>query len=762
MLARPEDPDAMRPYSPALLFALRLATVPSLALCAGIAQAGQGLVLDGRLDEPEWSQALRIDDFRTVQPLTREQPPVRTEVRVLSREDGLYFGIHAEQPPEFPRTRHPTRRDAQARADRVNLMIDFEGEGSTAYEFTVSISGGIQDAIITGQNGYKYDWDGVWEQAVAEDADGWSVEVRLPWGIAPLGRIEDGRSTIGVYVSRVIEQRGLRFSHPHYDFENPTFVADMAKFEVEARSDLRLDVVPYVAVANDRLLRTTDTRVGADLYLAQGGHRLNAALAPDFGQVESDALVVDFSALEVFFSEKRPFFTENQALFEVPLGDEALLINTRRIGGRPDAGSEGISDVDGAIKYTGAFGAFDVGALLATEADSSDARGRDFRVLRGRWRTASGEYGATVTETLRPTLEREARVGVVDALWRPLEGLQLRGALGESRIDDAGQGDPDGRLLWLRMDHAVSSTFRQEYELGRYGRALQVNDLGFLQRADMSLLRAEYTWYRRAWGDQSRVRDSAWETELLWQRNSAGERIYGGWELSHFWALRDASELTAFAVVRTPYTDDRVLRGNGDVRLPAQHEAGLFYVSPRLGEWRFEAELGVFQEGLSGWAQWLEVTPTWFLSERFSTALGVYLSDSSDWLIWDTANRLGRYARRQAEFEWTLEWFPAVGHELRLRAQYVGLRAQTLEGFSVQSGALIAAEPPSDFSLGTLAAQIRYRYEFAPQRELYVVLSRGGDFFGEDENAEGLGRLFDRSRANVTANQILAKLRWGF
>jgi hypothetical protein len=69
---------------------------------------------------------------------------------------------------------------------------------------------------------------------------------------------------------------------------------------------------------------------------------------------------------------------------------------------------------------------------------------------------------------------------------------------------------------------------------------------------------------------------------------------------------------------------------------------------------------------------------------------------------------------------------------------------------------------PSDFSLGTLAAQIRYRYEFAPQREFYLVLSRGGEYFGEDEDAAGLGRLFDRSRANETANQILAKLRWGF
>lgn len=718
--------------------------------------------MDGRLDEPEWAAALRIEDFRTVQPLTREQPPVRTEVRVLSREDGLWFGVRAEQPAQYPRTRHPTRRDAQARADRVNLMIDFEGEGSTAYEFTISLSGGIQDAIITGQNGYNYDWDGAWEHAVAEDGDGWSVEVRLPWGIAPLGRVAEGRSRIGVYLSRVIEQQGLRFSHPHYDFENPTFVADMARLEIEARRDLRLDVVPYVGVADDRLLGRTETRAGADVYFASGGHRVNATLKPDFGQVESDALVVDFSAIEVFFSEKRPFFTENQSLFDVPLGDGALLVNTRRIGARPDAGPEGVSEVDAAVKYTGVFGQADLGLLLASEEDSSLARGRDFRVLRGRWRAGEGEYGFSLTDTQRPTLDRESQVAVFDAQWRPREGVQLRAALGEARVQDARRGDSDDGLLWLRLDHVASERFRQEYELNRYGRDLQLSDLGYLPRADLTQLRARHTWYTRSWPEASRVRDSAWNSQLLWQRNGAGERVYASWELQHRWSLRSAAELSLFAVVAAPYVDDLVLRGNGSVRLPSQHVVGAFYESPRLGDWRFDVEVDAYQEGLSGWARELEFTPTWFIGERFSTSLYAGYVDSSDWLIWDGENRLGRYTRRQAEFDWTLEWFPRPRHELRLRAQYVGLRARALDGYAVSAGRLQEASSPADFSLGTLAAQIRYRYEIGAQRDFYLVLSRGGDYFGEDAEASGLDRLFDRTRANETANQILAKLRWGF
>ena len=58
-------------------------------------------------------------------------------------------------------------------------------------------------------------------------------------------------------------------------------------------------------------------------------------LNPDFGQVESDEVVVNFSAFETFYSDKRPFFSENNNLFDVK-GRMHRIINTRRIGGKPD------------------------------------------------------------------------------------------------------------------------------------------------------------------------------------------------------------------------------------------------------------------------------------------------------------------------------------------------------------------------------------------------------------------------------------------
>jgi len=55
---------------------------------------------------------------------------------------------------------------------------------------------------------------------------------------------------------------------------------------------------------------------------------------PDFGQVESDPSVMNLTAFETLYEEKRPFFLEGKNIFKFELGD-ANLFYTRRIGHTP-------------------------------------------------------------------------------------------------------------------------------------------------------------------------------------------------------------------------------------------------------------------------------------------------------------------------------------------------------------------------------------------------------------------------------------------
>ena len=110
-----------------------------------------------------------------------------------------------------------------------------------------------------------------------------------------------------------------------------------------------------------------------------GQFQMTATINPDFGQVESDDLVVNFSATETFVSDKRPFFTENQGLFEFTTpSDFSQLLYTRRVGGPADDGN-GAGDITAAVKVNGSFGATKYGVFAADEADEV---GRSFRALR--------------------------------------------------------------------------------------------------------------------------------------------------------------------------------------------------------------------------------------------------------------------------------------------------------------------------------------------------------------------------------------------
>lgn len=331
----------------------------------------------------------------------------------------------------------------------------------------------------------------------------------------------------------MLEGRGQRYSFPAYDFEHPGFVADMAPLTVAAWQRPALDVLPFASVDIDRLGRRERYRAGLDLFWRPTGRQqLSLALRPDFGQVESDDLVVDFGAIETCFNEKRPFFTENQSLFSLATSSGGQLINTRRIGAAPDAGPKGVTDIALALKYSLSGERTEWGLLLAQEDDSSHALGREYLALRGRWRGGSLGLGWLSTHTDRPTLDRQASVHALDGQWLPAPGISLRGQLIASdilqRANVTNRGldlDQHGSGVWLRADWAPGPRLLQRLELSRYDRDFQINDLGYMRRNDLRELLSTTTLYTRSYAAGSRLQSSQWQLELVGrQKTHPGQR----------------------------------------------------------------------------------------------------------------------------------------------------------------------------------------------------------------------------------------------
>ena len=736
----------------------------SFAVLAVLASPAWAIEVDGRVDVAEWAGAEHVTDFRLTQPLSRAPAPYPTEAWIKATPEGLAIAFRNVQPASVPRTRQVAQRDAGAQADRVNLYVDFDGEGRSGYNFTVLLSDSIIDATITNENQFSTDWDGVWKHAVAEDGDSWSVEILLPWYIAPMQAGKGGQRTLGIGVDRVVGATGERMSWPQASFVEPRFLSVLSKVTVPEYSQSLLAVTPYAVGVYDNIDGTSDFDTGADIFWKPNGRfQLSATLNPDFGQVESDQLVVNFSAIETFFSDKRPFFTENQGFFDVPFGslnNANRLIYTRRVGGTADDGS-GAGDVTAAAKVNGSLGAFNYGAFVATEADEV---GRDFYAFRGTRDFDGQGLGAMVTRVDRPFLDRQASVYEFDHRWTPNAQLGVRTTLVESDVQQQGATTRDSGGQ-VKLDYDMGDGWRQQAYGLHLGRGLQLNDFGYLERNNFNYVRYELDHRDTSLPAQSSYASHDYRWAASRRASDDGVHIADAVSFDLVSDLRnggnDFFEVAAF----TPGRDDLVTRGNGVVDVPAKFYLYYERFTPRKDRWSLYWHARYAAEGLDGpdhGAFEIDFNPTYFVNDNLSFYTELFAQHNPDWLLWQGGNLLGSFRSNMLQLNGGMQWIISSKQELRIKLETIALDAHARQGWRVApDGTPVPSnDAVEDFSLRNLGFQVRYRYELAPLSNLYIAYVRGG--FDSQPFAQDVGGLLGDSFSLHDSEQLLVKLSYRF
>lgn len=747
------------------------AGVAGLLCLLFIAPCMGAVLVDGRLDEAEWTDAIVFADFKVTDPLTRATPEYETAVKVLALPDALYVAMRALH-PRSERTRGLSPRDARpGGSDPALLFLDFEGQGRTAYEFIVGLSGSQRDAIVLNQNTESRDWDGDWDSAVSEDDLGWTVEWRIPWSIAPEGKADGDQRTIGVYLGRYIMKTGQMYSFPATEYFGATFVQDFHQFQVPRYRASSFDWYPYTSLSHDLLKSTTVGRAGLDIvWRPNARNRIAASVNPDFSQVESDNLIVNFSAVETFFEEKRPFFTEGQQLFDLRLPPRDRLVNTRRIGAAPDAGLEGITEILVAGKYTGTAGPHEYGAFAVAEDDSPNAEGRSYLVSRYSYKAGDAGLGYLGTYANRPTLRRKASVHAFDYDYRISSGINLRG---QTLFSDIAQQpaaanynatmDKHGTGSWLELRYQPGGRWESTTRLTYMGRSLDFNDLGYQERTAIQSLTFETRYFIREYLKSNWAQTSNWYFEVIPARNASGKELPTYIELGHYWVWRNGSNTYLYWYTNTTGIDDLISRGNGDVKVPQRNNSGIIHDSTRSGRFRWSAALGFREQGLAGTTKRVEFNPLWYARENLSVNLELIWHDSADWLLWREGIQFATFRRQEWDTALGFNWAPRQNQEFRIKAQWVGLTAKLKQTFLLREDAQLAQTqlPIKDFSTSSSGIQVRYRYEFKPQAEIHLVYSRGGEST-IDDTGDGFRTTFTNSWNSPTVEQVLMKLRYRF
>jgi hypothetical protein len=741
-----------------------------------ISSVSAGIIIDGVLDEEAWADAEIYSDFVTVEPLTGDSAKYRTEVRVITNSDGIFVGFSNYQPASVKRVNRQFPRDAQIEADRNIVSIDFDSTALAGYDFTVGSANSQQDGIVT-PGDYSGDWDGTWYSQTSSNKDYWYSEMHIPWTVAPMTDAGNGRKKIALWFSRVVFDESLRFAFPNAYYSRPTFMEDWHPLEVEQVSTSTLDWFPYVSYSSDLQNSTPGTtndefNGGLDfIWRPNSSSQLTGAINPDFGQVESDDLVVNFSAFETFVTEKRPFFTENQSLFSSNIRNGDQTLYTRRIGAGPAGQGGGLVDIDLAAKVTHFGETTDLGLFVVREDDSKGSYGGDFLSSRIQ-RTVNGlTLGHRLTYAERSILNREATVQVLDMIWRKDETTEFRGQILHADVQQQGNSansqesvDDQDFAGWASWSYAPNDEWYQSVYLSHYGDQFDMNDMGFMKRNDFRELAGSTRHDRLEYETGSNILSSTTLFEYGYIENTQGDRLELRADWDHTWTYKSTRKLGLKAGASASSWDDRLTRGNGLFAKPARYWLETRYSNPRGDDLTFNIDANVEYDEIEKTTLSLGLSAQVYLSETVTLGTNLSYKNLQEWLIWDfdTAQLAGFEADR-FNADLRFDWYPSPRQEVRLKFQWVGIDAEQVHSYQLNSDGSLAlsTSPANDFSLSDTALQVRYRYQLAPLSDIFLVYSRGG-YFSSDDGNEGPGTLIKEGWDGVQVESLIAKIRYRF
>ena len=375
-------------------------------------RVNEPLEIDGVIDEPFYQSVPPITELVQIVPEVDGEPSELTEVWIGFDDENVYVSARVwdSAGPDGWVANEMRRDAAQLRSnDHFGVFLDTFYDRRNASAFTGNAIGGFSDFQMTNEGNPNPDWNPIWETRSALFDGGWSIEMAIPFKSL---RYRPGREQVwGIQMRRSIMRRNewifLRAVPLSVGGGGMVASARVSMYGtlvgIEAPPQSRnLEVKPY-GIAGSRTDLAADPQINKDGYADTGldvkygiTENLTADFTynTDFAQVEVDEQRVNLTRFSLFFPEKREFFLESRGIFAFGTGGlGGGGGGGGRGGGRPptlfysrNIGLQGGAPVPimGGGRVTGKVGSFDVGLVnIETDAAASvGARSTNFSVVR--------------------------------------------------------------------------------------------------------------------------------------------------------------------------------------------------------------------------------------------------------------------------------------------------------------------------------------------------------------------------------------------
>jgi len=672
-----------------------------------IAQAPR---IDGRLDDVVYTQVPAFSGFIQADPAEGEPETERTEAYVLFDNRNVYVAFRCWDSHADTLVATEMRRDNNRinQSDHVAVSFDTFYDGRNGYQFTLTAAGGLRDGTIVDE-GIEVDWNGVYEARAARDDQGWSAEFAIPFKTLryPAG----GQQTWHIQLRRVVRSNGkneITYLTPMkalwglFGSTKFAYTATLVGLEVPPPG-LNLEIKPYFNSAlNTDLVAAPSVRndfspdAGVDVkYGITKSLTADFTYNTDFSQVEIDEAQINLTRFNLNFPEKREFFLENPGIFDfgtpfstgsISSPDAPTLFYSRRIG---LSGSRAVPVIGGG-RLSGRAGPWIIGAFnMETDDDATaHAAQTNFSVVRVRRNVLRrSNVGAIYTRrsvsTVGPGANDVAGADVNLALFDNifLTNYVARSHTGSLRGDD---------LAYRSMFH---------YNADRYGLALDRQvvernfnpEVGFLRRTDFRRNFAELRFSPRP-RNHPYVRRLTYKAGLDYITDN--ENVLESRELQGSFRtdFHNSDSLTVehsrlFELLRDPFQIART------VRIPV---GGYDFENTRI------AYTGGAQRPLSG---------------TLATEIGSFYGGT----------------RKTLEYRGRVDLSPQFGVEPTLSFNWIDL-PQGRFTTTITGGRAVYTMSPRMFatalvqhssSTNTVSSNLRFRWEYQPGSELFVVYFEG-------------------------------------
>jgi len=359
---------------------------PEKARPQNVPKIASGIAIDGKVDEEAWKGATVLKDFYQTSPGDNIAPSKPTEVLLMYDEKHLYLAFKCWDEKDKVRATL-AKRDNVFGEDNVRVWLDTYNDQRRAYVLGFNPFGVQQDGIYTEGQGADFSVDIVMESKGVIEDWGWSVEVKIPFKSL---RYSAGQGKFwGFNAARNIDRFNDEFDQWLPDDRNISgFLIKHGKITGldGIKYERTLEIAPSITISQTGSRKTTiansgfsrfgrfdpvfnptgiqdpgrfvndpiQPEYGLNLkYTLSPNITLDAAINPDYAEIEADAPVVTANQrFPIFFEEKRPFFLEGKEIFDSPLSPFY---------------SRTIVDPDVAAKLTGKMGKTSFGFLVASD-----------------------------------------------------------------------------------------------------------------------------------------------------------------------------------------------------------------------------------------------------------------------------------------------------------------------------------------------------------------------------------------------------------